>query len=352
MSVLFRFPRPLLHRVFAVLAILVLCSSCVFSSRKGLPEARAQQLRSFAFNSGSTLIDRVKPVPGFVLDFLKKSDKRHDYSSYSPAPDELALIKEYLDLLPEYQREVLQRRLIAFYFIGNFVGSGMTFAVIGDHGEPFTVIVFNPDVLKAGISTWMTYRENTCFLRNNPQISIAVNCGSRYRGFLYILLHEAAHVVDYVERATPFTDTTIKNMLQQNLPSSTLLTEGIWRDISTPVPAFDFDGRKDITFYGLAGGPRIGIDDAPALYERLARTPFVSLYGSQNWADDFAELATWYHFTVVLGEPYEVLLKRGPGAVARYAPMELPEVKKRVALLQAWLENHPGPAGDGKPPGQ
>ena len=40
--------------------------------------------------------------------------------------------------------------------------------------------------------------------------------------------------------------------------------------------------------------------DARPLYDALVNSPFASLYGSQNWAEDTADLVTFYHLTQVL----------------------------------------------------
>jgi hypothetical protein len=101
--------------------------------------------------------------------------------------------------------------------------------------------------------------------------------------------------------------------------------------------SYDFPNRKNVTFYG-DGGPKINISDARELYERLMMTPFVSLYGSMNWAEDFAESMTFYHITQVLGQPYEIRYARNGDQARVFRPMESPRVKERFSILQKLYE--------------
>jgi len=48
--------------------------------------------------------------------------------------------------------------------------------------------------------------------------------------------------------------------------------------------------------------------EASVIYKGLARSSFISLYGSKNWAEDLAEMATFQMITAKLGQPYIVTL--------------------------------------------
>ena len=105
------------------------------------------------------------------------------------------------------------------------MGSGLTDYVLNERGDLFAIMVFNPDALKMDISAWMTIRENSCFIKDDPSVRIRVNCGTQYKGFLYALLHESAHLVDYVDHRTPYVEEDMKYSAKTAIPSSTALPE-------------------------------------------------------------------------------------------------------------------------------
>ena len=80
----------------------------------------------------------------------------------------------------------------------------------------------------------------------------------------------------------------------------------------------------------------IKISKARRIYEELAETPFLSLYGSQNWAEDFAEMFTWRYFTKTLGQPYEINVFNGTEQIVHMKPMTFPHVAEREEVLKQW----------------
>jgi hypothetical protein len=242
------------------------------------------------------------------------------------------MIGDYLRKLPGHYQEVLQQRLVAIYFINDLRGSGATDYILDAKGDIYTIMLFNPDTLKTDLSKWLTYRENSCFIRNTAGVKIDINCGTEYTGFLYALVHESTHVVDYVESYTPYVENNIA-VIKEVKATSTPFTNNVWNDLAAPVLSYDFPKRKNITFYG-DGGPKINISDARELYEHLMVTPFVSLYGSMNWAEDFSDSMTFYHITRMLGQPYEIRYAKSGDQVRVFRPMESPKVKERFSMFQ------------------
>ena len=192
-----------------------------------------------------------------------------------------------------------------------FLG-GITACILllaGCASRPLDVITI--DTLKGDMSEWMTYRENTCFdSTGSPKVSVHGDCGRRHTGFLYILLHESTHAVDYIRRITPFVEPIIRDVGLGSGLAETEFTSGVWSKYAEPLPAVDFTCQTDAAFYGLGGGPLIPIGEAAAVYSRLSESPFVSLYASMNRAEDLVELVTGNHFCTELGEPNIVSLYR------------------------------------------
>ena len=69
-------------------------------------------------------------------------------------------------------------------------------------------------------------------------------------------------------------------------------------------------------------------------YVNLSKSPFVSLYGSQNWAEDFADMATFYYLTQILKQPYEIKILEGDNATTVF-PMLSDKVKDRFKTFES-----------------
>lgn len=291
-----------------------------------------KNLRSYSFDKTSSVVSRIQPAPDFVVSYLQQMDKATDYSSYVPTEAELRMIEGYLTNLPQVTREVLRERLVAIYFIQNFRGAGLTDFVLDDAQGLYVIMVFNPDTLKMDLSQWLTFRESSCFLWSMSGEQLEINAGTGYTGFLYALVHESAHAVDYVKAYTPYPERSI-SILQGNTRKTTPFVARIWNDLYTPAPQYDFPGRKAVAFYGLRL-PELSIADAGRIYELLSDTPFVSLYGSTSWAEDFADTVMFYHLTQKLGQPYEIRFTNSVGELKTFRPLESKLVRERFQHIQ------------------
>jgi hypothetical protein len=289
----------------------------------------AKDLESYHFDPSAPLIDRVKEAPDFLLMYLQDIiDTSQNSTPYIPSEEEAAVIQSNLSILPPSYLENLQKRLVGIYFINNWIGSGITDYVLDSDNEVFTFIIVNPETMRNDISEWITYKESSCFLPNGQEdssITITVDCGNEYSGLAYVLLHETSHIMDFVHHYTPY----VMAELGQSV-SETDFVRGTWMDYYNPVQDADFILREDITFYGKDNGPLIHASQASELYQALGKTPFVSLYGSQNWVEDFAEYYTWYYFTAQLHQPYRIIISRDGMTEMIYEPMESDLVQERT----------------------
>jgi len=291
---------------------------------------KIHRLDSYRFDKNSSFISRVSMPPPLVLDYLKKLDSRSDYEPYLPGKREKHAMEKGFALLPELNREVLEKRLIGVYFIKNFTGNGLCEWVMDRDGRVFVFLVFNPSSLKKTISGLLTEKEKTCFINDDSSIRIDVDCGTKYPGFYYILLHESTHAVDYVLNITPYVDESYRRYAKKE-KSETEFTEDYWRGYSASKAHFIFSNR--VSFYHI-GKPDLKISEAVAVYEDLARSPFVSLYGSMSWAEDLAEMVAFYHITSILKEPFGVYVFRKKEKIFAIYPMAGPSVIKRFPLLK------------------
>ncbi len=308
---------------YLALFALVGCSTVTHNQVRSTAQLRS----SYQFDQDSPLESRIMAAPQFVIEYLNHYDKVDYYENYRPTEEELSLAHQYLLLLPKRYQSVLQSHLLGIYLIKDFIGSAFTEFVFDQANNPYAFIAVNSATLSIPISDWVTHRDLSCFKTDSSGTVASTDCGTGYTGFMYAMLHETSHVVDFVlhyhpkpkagdEKAFPFIGE-------------------YWKGFDQPLAQFDFPHRKDLSFYGLNGGPRLSIKDAPRVYSELAKTPFASLYGSQTIIEDFAELFAWTYYTQVLHQHYSITATQ-TGNTFTCAPMDNPIVRKRSsALLEA-----------------
>jgi hypothetical protein len=337
-----------LAAALAALVVLVLGSSlagCASQGRGGTARDRiaatpAMNLKNYKFDPASPIADRIGAAPKLVLDHLKAVDGRDDYAAYEPTEADRELTLQYLDLLPAWFDAMLKERLVGIYFVEHLVGTAFTEFVLDKADTVHAFIAVNPETLRTGLSEWMTAREASCFAgagASGSGVHVFVDCGGKYQALLYALVHECGHVADYVYHYTPYVEPTIEELGLG--ASNTDFIKNVWAEYAKPDPRAEFAGRTDITFYGLGGGPKIPMADAAGLYERLANSPFPSLYAAQNWAEDFAECFTWYFFTDRLGERYQVGLRRDGAVEVAYEPIYWSRVVHRFPQLDPVVQD-------------
>lgn len=321
--------------ILIVACCLTSCHHCAKTLLTGWNDRiPAKRFDSYDFNAHSTLVSRIKPAPAFLLDYLRSLDRNDAYVPYALTEKETAMVGDYLETLPVLHKNVLQDRLIGIFFIEHFPGAGMTDYVPDRDGRLYIIMVFNPEIFGHTISQWMTYRENSAYRKDDDSIAIEVDCGSSYSGFMYGLLHESSHAIDYVLNYTPYTEYEIKVLKEGRVPRTTPFVENAWLDHRKLAPGYDLP-RDRVSLYGYMNGPRLSLHDALPLYHELSGSPFASLCSLMNWAEDFAEYVTWYHFTTRLGQPYTINLRENGVTVFSLSPMESEKVKKRAKTIQS-----------------
>lgn len=323
--------------LWLVAVCMTVLSSCMSSNKtifEWLDEMPAKNIENYHFDPASSIGSRISEAPDFLLAYLQEMDNVDNYTSYVPSDQEWDIVASYLTELPVLHDEILKKRLIGIFFINNFIGSGMADYVLDENNDIYSLLIINPETLRHDITTWMTHRENTCFQDDSSDIEVAIECGDKYLGLMYVLLHEATHIVDYVKAMTPYTEPDIKAIKRGEVSESTVFTKNIWQERTTPVESYKDDFQEEITFYGLGGGPILENSMAPEIYGKLQHLPFVSLYGSMNWAEDFAEYVFWIHYTQKLGQPYEIRVVQKDHLMAAYSPMDFEHVKSRISVVE------------------
>lgn len=289
------------------------------------------KLKTYAFDPKSTLDSRLGPCPKALLELLKEQDERKDYEGYAPTPAEAALLRGYLATLPPKMTQAFEERLLGVWFVKNFTGNGMSSWVLGKDGALYAWIVLNPSGFSRSISQTLTARDASLF-KDSPGLSI--DAGDKYSGIFYTILHEGTHAYDYIRGITPYVEEFPALARGKALDASW----DVWRKIDAPRTDAVLPLRDKLHFYGLAGGPALAAAEARPLYTALAKSPFASLYGSQSWAEDVADLVTFHHLAVVLKQPYQIMLPpSGREKGLTVEPMKTGRAKERAERIYRTL---------------
>ena len=254
------------------------------------------KLSSFDFDASRSFEQRIVPMPAALLESWRSMDKTPGYEPYALSSDEKREFLTALGALPPRLKQVLKNRLIAFYFVSDLKGNGITDWVLDDAQSTYVYMVLNPAGFKKSLSQLLSERESSPFKGGS---AVSVDVGPGGSGILYTVAHESAHAFDYVSGLTRFTD------LEHGKAVGMSVAGGwdVWTGYAAPQPASDYPARARLRFYGF-GEPQLAASEAAGVCAQLKDSPYASLYGSLNWADDAAELFLFDHLTRVLGRPY------------------------------------------------
>ena len=327
--------------IVAVLIAAMLLTGCIqwWSKTDQILVHPVKHLDTYHFNPDKALVDRIAIEEDQVSYFVRALDEKPDYELYVLNLDEKETVRQYLELLPPLTKKVLKERLLGIYFIKGFLGSGMCDWVIDDVTNFYINLFFNPDTLDQSLSERLNVRENSCFIESNSAMRIDIESGTNYTGFLYVLLHETTHAVDFVRMITPYVEPFLVYAKLIH-PKSTPFVEGVWKQYNKPQTDVDKDYRDRLTFYGMSGGPKIPVAEAFGIYSTLTNTPFCSLYGSGNWAEDLADTVTFYTLTKMLKQPYRIRVVDGDKTVGVFEPMQSWKVRARFGNIQMFFEEN------------
>ncbi len=297
------------------------------------------QPEHFSFEISLPLSERIKPMPESLLRLYRQMDNRPDYEAYKLSAVDKSLVLEYLSFLPSIYQKVFRDNCVGIYFIEGFIGNGIASWVAGRDNKVYFHITLNPASLKDSLSKTLTERDRSCFIPAQGK-NITIDAGTKYKGLAYALFHEATHAVDYVKGVTPFVERNLpkKYWPKRNIKENIFFN--FWKDYDLPLKEKDYVGRTKITFYTLDNGPKLKMKEASVIYKGLARSSFISLYGSKNWAEDLAEMATFQMITAKLGQPYIVTLSGFAKEDIVYKPMSSNR-GKRAAEIMKILESIP-----------
>jgi hypothetical protein len=282
-------------------------------------------------NFSQKIEDRIIPASADVIDYLELLDSRDNYYPYILTTEEKMLFSEYFQMLPRKYRNIITEKVISIYFIDNFMTAGMANWVYDEDSNLYMVLFFNSEVLHQTVTDWVNYRDNSFFHDDNSEVAIASKFNNDYYALIAVLLHETSHIYDYYNRVTPYTEPVFKDGSYIKTP----FVDGIWEDYNTPLSVYNFNHRNDLKAYGF--GPTLDRTLAIGIYSDLMNTPFSSIYGSSNWAEDFAETFTWFYMEDAFETYYTVEISRNNEVLLMFSPSQNIHFQSRMRYLKTIL---------------
>jgi hypothetical protein len=277
----------------------------------------AQGLQSFLKTDTS---QRIQVAPESVFESFREAGMETVDHKLTPA--EKVKVINAVSLLPPLHQRILKQHLHSISFMDNMPNTALTSPVDTSGATKTFNITFRASLLDESISQWATWKENTCFKQDsNYRVHVE---GGDMDAIIYVLMHEATHIVDAVLDINPHPAEA------DELVEPTPFTKGIWRQMNKPTDAY-VDSLLEQTRF--RSGKPLPINFAPEVYSKLAKTPFTSLYAMAAWFEDIAELATIYHLTTKLNQPFYIVVNKGDAELSRFEPMKNELVRQRFDQL-------------------
>uniref|UniRef100_UPI001CD22CE5 hypothetical protein n=1 Tax=Cesiribacter sp. SM1 TaxID=2861196 RepID=UPI001CD22CE5 len=242
---------------------------------------------------------------------------------------EKSKVEKAFAALPPLHQKILKRHLHSISFMNNMPNTALTSPVETADSIRMYNITFRAGILNETISEWATQKEYSCYDQSENQgYQIEIEAGG-LDAFLYVLLHEATHVVDAVLEITPHPQDN------EALVKQTLFTKDIWYKMNVPTKN-STDSLLEKTRF--RSGQKVPLTLAPDIYKKLGKTPFASLYGMASWFEDIAELVSIYHLTKKMNQPFNIIIKKNNNEIFRFEPMKNKLVKKRLRYLKIFYQ--------------
>jgi len=290
---------------------------------------RAEALSKYGFDPSTALESRIGETPAAVLKQFKDAGAKAT-AHILTAVERHKVSRAFAALTPLSHR-ILRERLRSFSFLDGMPNTALTSTVNPDEPYKLFHVTIRAGILNQDVSEFLTQKERTCFETANSSLNVFIQ-GGTMDAIVYVLLHEATHIVDGSLHITP--EMRVGDRLDKS--SATSFTKDVWSGRTTLAPQYRNTLLESVGFY--AGGRVLAVDQAEAVYTALSRTPFVSLYGSKNWHDDLAEVVTWYHLTEKLKQPYRIEIRKKGQLIFVYEPIKSRLVRSRFDQMKRFYE--------------
>ena len=285
----------------------------------------AQQLDSLQM---LPLLERIQPSPECVFNKFREAGM--EPTTHILTEMEKKKVSQAFSTLPPLHQIILKEHLYSISFMDNMPNTALTSPVDISGSSKMFNITFRAGIINETISEWASWKENTYYVKaENNEYKVIVHAGN-LDAIIYILLHEATHIVDAVLNITPQVDD------MDMAVSPTRFTANVWNKMNEP----DNNATNTVleTTRFRSGKP-LPISSTPEVYKALQESPFASLYSMASWHEDFAELVTIYHLTSRMNQPYKITINRYGATVFEYEPFANKKVIKRNKIMRMFYKS-------------
>ena len=294
--------------VFVLSFFSPLLFSLSFDEVKALPSKKTDFYGgSFSHN----LLEKVRPLEGNAKQFISDYDNYYEYKNHELTPQEKDFFTVYFSYLPKKFQDCFLDHVYAIYFVEGMWYGGLTDFIYDENQNTYCIVYFNIDTFYYVLDDWLELRDNSIFKKTDDNNKIKVECSKEWRAFLHALIHESAHVYDYVNKVTPYLESFDGSLKTNNVYYQ------YWQTKVQPVNKYNNKLLSQFSYYYF--GKQISFSKAKPLIEYLSKTPFSTLYGAKNFMDDFAETVTFYYLKYAFGLDYKITCIQKGKAKATYS---------------------------------
>lgn len=304
--------------------------------------------KKYGLDPSKPLAKRIGNTPPEIIQKFRDAGMSPTIHRLSKT-DSLKVVRAF-QMLPPLHQHILKEHLLGISFLDNMPNTALTATINPEDQFPVFTITFRAEILKQDVSQWLTEKEMSYFTKDFPGFRIAIEAG-KLDAILYVLLHEATHVVDGSLGILAMDQNKGTSGMAVNLKS---FTRNIWVDRTSICPSYTDSLTSQSRFRG--GGRLLPMELARQIYQSAAKGPFVSLYATSSWHEDLAEYLTVTHFTKRLKQPFRIIIHEDQKEIFIYEPMKSATVSSRISLMKYFYakagssvlyERHVKPGGKG-----
>lgn len=249
----------------------------------------------------------------YNLDELRKDLilKINHLDGFSNIPKEAKNFEEFKihlsnisKTLPKEIKILFDRYIFGIYLCENLGGTGLTHFISKKEKVYGGIIFLDISVLNQSANEWISYKENTVFLKKELDLEIEIESEKENtveNAIKYILLHEFGHILATISEISP-------NIFISNPEIKSDFYRGIWlKDKILRDPKTNYNFPEKIKFYS---NKKIYLEDNwKNIYPPLFDSPFSTLYGATNAGDHFAESFVSYVHVILEKKPWTLKIK-------------------------------------------
>lgn len=245
--------------------------------------------------------DRIYPLDEVHKDFAIRMNLLDDFSQtpepYSNMEKIHSLIKEISNQDSDSIRQLKSKYIYGIYLCKNLGGTGISGFVYDKEIVRGGFILIDGEMISRTANDWITLKESSVFQKKDSsklRVTLTEENLSSVSGALdYILLHELGHIISQTDGFLPDQRDSFRDFTKFIFSSQDWIHEE-----KSIYDESIFPERNKIIFYSENSKYSIP-QDAEIIYTNLEKTPFPTLYASQNpddhFADSFVSYITIFH---------------------------------------------------------